>query len=320
MRYTLGTLPLLLALACAESASDEGTNAPNASEDPADPPSEYIFEEEAPPSAEDSLATVEEKLQAAVELSMQMNATPIYVAYTDVMADSGGGCPYYYATEQGAYWLDSCTAASGASYDGYVFSFEEVDVVDPNSGLSTDLWYAFGGATVVDGDGNQFELGGTAALQTIQGNIGEFFYRQFTSQLVGGFQWDGASAAGTFLTDDIDPDFTIQVQEIDLLGTSATLSGGFGGFEDGWAIAYDNNVIFTAGLGSDCPEEPSGTIAVRSPAGAWYDVRFDGPANDEESVPSDACDGCGVAFYQGAELGTVCADFSSLLEWEGTPW
>lgn len=282
-------------------------------------PSPYLVDAQEDPEPSESLASIEAALQRAIDLTMTVNAAPVRAAYEEVMAHQGGGCPYYYATQDGNYWLSNCSSPSGARYDGFVFGLESGDVKAEN-GFVYNTWYASGGATVMDPTGDLFELGGVAALQTVTGMFGKLPYLAHTSVLQGSFQWSGASAAGTFLDEGIDPDLQIALQQLIGLGGTNTLTGGFSGFDGGWAVAFDENLIFSATLQSACEDEVAGTVAVRSPAGEWYDVRFDGPTEQGQAVPAADCDGCGTAWFHGAEVGEICVDFSSLLDFGVNPW
>jgi hypothetical protein len=76
----------------------------------------------------------------------------------------------------------------------------------------------------------------------------------------------------------------------------------------------------TAAWGSDCPQEPSGTLAIRDEANEWYTVAFDGPSYAGGETFPAACDGCGEVWYRGTSLGLVCPDLSTLTQWERSPW
>lgn len=309
----------VLMIAC-ETGTEDGTNP--GTDEIADP-SPYVVEGAESMDPTETTASVQAAMQSALDLTMTVNAAPVRDAYDEVMAYQGGGCPYYYATQDGNYWLDGCSAPSGARYDGYVFGLDSGDVVNPENGFITNTWYASGGATVVDPSGNLLEVGGIAAVQQISGRVGQgkgVPYFAYTSLLQGSFQWDGPSAAGTFLADGLDPDLQINLQEIPDFGRTNTLTGGFSGFDGGWAVAFANNLIFSATLGSSCESEIAGTVAVRSPAGEWFDVRFDGPPDDQTTVATADCDGCGTAYFQGQEFGEICVDFADLLGWGVTPW
>ncbi|HHO51899.1 MAG TPA: hypothetical protein ENK18_13715 [Deltaproteobacteria bacterium] len=320
MKLTNRCLLVLLWTGCAAPATETPTGPtapPVVTED--DPPSEYIYEEESPPEPTASLAEISDALQDAIDTTLWVNAAPVSAAYNAAMATSSQQCPYFYTTPDGTYWYDSCTAPSGASFDGYVFAYEAQGVLDPYSGMILDYWYAFGGATVSVPGGDRLELGGLALVQ--EGTINDGVdINVYVSQLQGSFAWDGAEAAGTWLETDIDPDLTLYITDIPLLNSASTfVDGGFGGL-DGWAIAFDENIIFDEVLGSSCDREISGTLGIRSPDGHWYDVRFDGPVDETDMVPQSECDGCGTAYFQGEEIGEVCTDFRPLLTWGAKPW
>lgn len=316
-------LPVLcvLSMAACDTDPQAGTGS---NPDPTLPdPSPYVVDGVEVDEPSVSLQGVEDAMQAAIDVTLSINAAPVQTAYAEVMAHEGGGCPYYYATETGNYWLDGCMSPTGARYDGYVFGLESGDVVNPQNGFVQNTWYASGGATVIDPNGDVFEIGGIAAVQTTTGRVGEgkgLPYFAYTSVLQGSFLWEGPSASGTFLGDGLGPDLQITLQDIPGFGRSNTLAGGFSGFDGGWAVAYANNTIYSQSLGSGCEDEISGTVAVRSPEGEWYDIRFDGPADNDETVASADCDGCGMAYFQGAEVGEICVDFAPLLGWGVTPW
>ncbi|MBX2796395.1 MAG: hypothetical protein KTR31_01960 [Myxococcales bacterium] len=311
---------LALTWGCSGESTSSLTEPTNPDVVEPEPPSVYIYEEEAPPQPEAALADVNVALQSALDATLSINAAPVLAAYDEVMAASSATCPYFYNTQDGTYWLDSCVAPSGAQFDGYVSAFTIEDQLDPESGALFSLSYAFGGATVVDDLGNMLEIGGAAGLQTQFLEFGEIDVYIYTTQLQGAFSWDGASAAGTWLETDIAPDLTVQITDAIDFGFSTGVTGGFGGL-DGWAVAYDNNTIFSATFGSSCPEELSGTVGVRSPDGHWYDVRFDGPVSEKSPpVPAADCDGCGTVYFQGVEMGQSCVDFSGLTTWEDSPW
>ena len=79
-------------------------------------------------------------------------------------------------------------------------------------------------------------------------------------------------------------------------------------------------MIYSNELGSECDLEPYGTISVRDNDGNWVDVVFDGPAYWGAWAFQPHCDGCGMAYFRGEEVGPTCIDFSSWLEWENLSW
>jgi hypothetical protein len=296
------------------SPAEPGTSEP--------PPSTYIFDEDAPPEPTASLDEITASLQDALDLTMAIHATPVQEAYEVAMAGSTAACPYVYQTPDGSYWYDSCTANDGTSFDGYVFAYGASNLFDPGSGFVFDYWYAFGGATIQVPGGDELELAGLALWQKgVNDNGGtpiEFHY----TELGGTFAWDGVEADGTWLRMGLDPDIVVSSNSMPTLGLSmSTLDGGFGGFGDGWAIGYDENVIGSELFGMPCEAEVSGTIGLRAPDGTWYDLQFDGAADAADpTFEASECDGCGQAFYRGEPMGQICADFSVLVEMGVSPW
>lgn len=287
-----------------------------------EPPSDYIFDEEAPPEPTATVAEIGEALQEALDVTMTVHAAPVQTAYDAAMSGSTGACPYVYVTPDGAYWYDSCTSSMGTEFDGYVFAYGQNGLYDPYSGFTFDYWYAFGGATVQDPQGHQLELAGTAVWQSGHADAGGFEVWYYYTDVGGTFSWDGPEARGTWLDTDIDPDLIVSTTSVPIAdASSSVLYGGFGGFADGWAIAYDENVIGSELLELPCERELSGTIGLRAPDGTWYDVQFDGSdGSDAATYDKTQCDGCGQAYYQGEPMGEVCADFSVLITMGVQPW
>jgi hypothetical protein len=276
-------------------------------------PSEYIFGEGELPEPTAALADVEGALQEGLDLALTLDASPVEAAYNSAMAGSTAQCPYVYTTAEGAYWFDSCTSPGGTEFDGYVYSVSGSGVYDPNTGLLLDYWTAFGGATVRDPQDHVFEIAGTAVRYRGTTEYAGTDVSVSATQLSGTFAWDGPSAAGTWLEDGLDTDFTTQVYSIPLLNAAQiALVGGFGGYGDGWSIAFDENVVTSESVGGLCEDELSGTVAVRAPDGAWYDVMFqgwDGVATDYDGAQ---CDGCGDVYYEGVAVGVACVDLSEM--------
>lgn len=302
---------LLVGLAACGGAGDDGDGAP-----PADPPSPYVVDRPDTGAAPPTLGEVERALQAGLDDVLGLDAAPVHAAYDAAMAPSTAGCPYEYVTPDGNYWFDSCATDDGASYDGYVFAYDAVGLTDPYSGMVYDYWAAFGGAVVTDPDGHVLELSGAvtdyhAYLPPDQPPVDVYYV-----DLSGTFRWDGPEARGTWLAGDYDADLTWQRVVYREYGLgSVYLAGGYSGATPGWSVAFDENQVGHEALGFPCEAELSGTVSVRSPDGAWVDVRFDGVVPGEEGTDAEpgACDGCGVAYADGAALGEVCVSLDALL-------
>jgi len=288
---------LVVVAGCAGSAPSDGSPA-----DPAGPPpSVYVFDPTTTPVPTASLDDIRGALQDALDRTMTIDVAPVEAAYDQAMFGSTSQCPYVYASPQGSYWYDSCTADDGTRFDGYVFAYSGTAVPDPyNPGMLDDYWYAYGGATVVDADQHQLELAGNAVAYKVYSD--DFAY--YLTQINGTFSWNGPQAKGTWLEDGLDPDLTLTTQVVPSIGAaSVLLDGGFGGLSGGWAVAYDHNAVADASIGGLCPDELSGTVGVRAPDGTWYDIQFQGWDGLDPSYDASACDGCGDVYYQGESIG-----------------
>jgi hypothetical protein len=300
---------------------DAGESSPPTTQLEAPPPSTYIFEAGDPPAPTATLADIQGALQEALDLTLTIHAQPVQAAYTQAMTGSTSACPYVYITPDGSYWYDTCTASDGTEFDGYVFAYEVQGLYDPYSGMTYDYWYAFGGATVQDPDGHTLELAGGAVTLTARGSYGGTEMIVYQTDVGGTFRWDGVEADGTWLESGIEPDLVAYTTAFPSLEQSTTtVYGGFGGFGDGWAVAFDENVIGGELLGLPCQQEVSGTLGIRAPDGSWYDIRFHGSDGTDEAYDTAQCDGCGEVFYQGEPVGEVCVDASTLLTMGVQPW
>ncbi len=301
-------LPLLALLGCPapeeKPAEDEYTPAP------------YIFDEEAPPVADLDVADLEVAIESAVGMVRTLSATPIFPAYHQAMSGAEATCPSYYDYQGSQYWYDQCDATGGTSFSGYSFYVLYDDYDDGSGGAPYDGEAVYGVAEIVTPEGYTFAAGGSS-YALVQLNDG---YTVYSTGVQGAFAWDGPGAEGTWLADGIAPDvamYAVAATQGNYLQVDGGLSG-IGGELD--TVVFDAVVLYDEGLGSTCGSEPGGVISVRDAAGNWYDVVFDGPT--EWGAESDAalCDGCGAAYFRGEHLGDVCADFSSLTGFTGTPW
>jgi hypothetical protein len=278
-------------------------------------PAPYIFEEDAPPVADLDVGELEAAIDAAVDLALTLNATPIFPAYQAAMVGSESACPSYYEADGNVYWYDQCTAGTGASFSGYSF-YQVYENADFGDGALYNGQAVSGVAEVVTADGYTFQSGGSAYILSSATET----YTAYTSMIAGAFAWDGPEAEGTWLAEGVSPDVTMVAYNT-AYGNFMQLDGGLSGLGGALdTVVFDTVVIYEEALGSTCPTEPGGVVSVRDASGSWYDVVFDGPAGfDAESDPS-LCDGCGEAYFRGEPLGSVCADFTTLLAFEGAPW
>ncbi|MCB9741134.1 MAG: hypothetical protein H6740_00715 [Alphaproteobacteria bacterium] len=291
-------------------------------------PGPYIYEEEAPPEPALGLSEIEDAITEAVVNVFALNATPVIAGYATAMSGQEEGCPDYYSDGSNTYWYDYCTSADGSYFSGYGFIYEYEDY-DAGDGYLYSGSQVYTVADVTNGDGYSFSGSGAATdlVLTSDGGGDGVPHTVMYSIIQGTFSWDGPEATGTWLDLGQAPDLTIAAYNVpeetspNYHGNYVAMEGGVGGLGDGdTTVVLDGVAIFEASLASTCPIEPSGLISVRDPSGNWYDVLFDGPAEVGAQSDVSACDGCGEAWYRGERVGQVCADFSALLEWEGSPW
>jgi len=242
-------------------------------------------------------------LQDAIDAALAGSATPVVDGYEIAMESVGDDCPNLFEADGDTFWYGSCSTDEGASFSGYgtLFRYEDVDVL--GSGLPLSGALVYGEGRIVDAEGATFELGGSAGVYAGEDASGT---RTFISTMEGGFYWDAAAAADTWLATPLSPSLMViaTLQPDDDL-REIRVTGGISGFgATGEAATFDE-----AALSADCALEPTGALSVRDASGVWYDLRFD-----------DTCDGCGEALVEGEDLGPICADFSAWLGWGDAPW
>lgn len=306
---------LLFALGCHSPGSPEG--APDTGPAPISDPSAYSYE---PPEVTLELLTAEQVRAALAPLLADprlLNSGPVLAAYDRVMAESDDGCPSYYESDGDVFWYDYCTSSDGATYDGYSFyTFYDGESDGQTTWTGGELT---GLATVHSADGYTFDAGGTALLASGVGVDGDYDYTLHYSYVLGTFTWDGPEADGTWMQQGADPDLLLYgVDYPGLDGRYLMVEGGISALDgDLSAVVFDELIAANAGAGIDCPMEPLGAISVRDAQGNWYALRFDGEGNGPRS---HACDGCADLMFQDQDLGPICVDVSTWLDWEEAPW
>ena len=137
----------------------------------------------------------------------------------------------------------------------------------------------------------------------------------------GGFAWTGDGSEGTWLAEGVDPEMAWSAMAWpDLDARLIVLDGAFS--VEGGAIemmVFEQALFINAGVGSTCPEEPSGAISALTGEGVWLDLIFDGASWEDVGQALEGCDGCGQIWHRGEMLGEVCPDFSPLLDWNERP-
>jgi hypothetical protein len=282
-----------------------------------DRPTEYVYDGGDAPAATFDADAIERALDDAITGVTRVKAAPVLDAYAVAVEQMEPGCPDWYEVDGNVFWYADCTTEAGTSFDGYGFTtlYEDADAF--GDGSSWDLTAISGAATIRDPDGYAFHLGGNIYDGTGTNPDGA---RLWVSQVAGGFVWEAPQAAGTWLAQPSAPSMLLYAVQYDLGGPQnyLYLTGSVEGLSAATsAVRFDEVAIGSTALGLACSAEPMGTVSVRDARGAWWDVRFD---IDEGGRLTGECDGCGGVFTGETYHGEVCADFSSMLDWEETPW
>lgn len=278
-------------------------------------PSEYEWEAPEDTSVEFDPAVVETGLQEAIDVALRFGADPILDGYFAMIEHADVECPTWYEQDGNVFWNDYCTSEDGTRFDGYGFYYLYDQVALDTSATLYDGHYLYGVATVESRDGTRLHMGG--GLQTFEGYDPDNNGHVYLSQIQGGFSFTDAEG---WLEDGLKPDiYLYAVDYPDYDGRGAFVEGAVGGLTGtASAVFFDNNLLFSAELGSVCEREPTGSIQVRDGDGTWWLVVFDTP--EKGDMAGSLCDGCGTVSLNGEEVGQACADFSPWLSWEGRPW
>jgi hypothetical protein len=288
-------------------------------------PSEYVYDE----PVDDGAPTLPEAVfeAAIVDVWARMRTIDpllLHDGYEALrLSASDGACPYYdqnyYNLYNQWYWYDYCYATTGADFSGYGISYWYEPYVSGYTEYE-DLAYFYGDAVITSVDGTTFQASGYATYQSYGYSWDDYLYTDaYTS---GTYRWDHPSAKGTWLSEPL----TVELAQSSAFsatygGQSWALDGSVSWDEgDLIAVDFDGFVLLNAALGSDCPAEPAGSMAVRDQAGNWYDLTFDGAAYGGAPVFPLTCDGCAEVVHDGVVIYTICPDLAPLVTWEQTPW
>ncbi len=310
-------IALLLTLGCG-TTSEPGTEGPTAraAEDPAvltDPDAPFLSDPTADPVEVDMVA-LSASVDTAIQYALQLDPAPLLEAYRGAMQGADSACPTLYQDPDFEFWLDTCTASSGAIFEGYGID-DELIGIDLGDGLVSDLVTAGGVSSVVGASGHIVEINGF--VQSLNQRSVDGLVTVDVDFLQGEFYTDDPVADGTWLADGVQPDVSITRYAVG--GSKAAIvSGVLQGLPGATpTVVFDEAVIGDLTLGlTDCDLEPSGTVSVQLQDGEWVDVLFD-PRVEGEVVVTDvaaACDGCGQAWHLTEDLGQACFDFSPWLD------
>jgi hypothetical protein len=285
-------------------------------------PDPYIYEDETPPDALLDEAGVARALEEALSTFFtEMDPFLALEALDAAVAVGDGYCPYRYEEYEELYGYQylygGCSAAGGTSFEGYIYGdhipgFWSSVYYYPDYGW----WY---GDMTMEGEAEAFTL--TGYWNMYRWEILEPAQTYVYVNSTGDALWEGETYGDTWLGWGMSTAYTLSGGFDPQLGSWLQIDGGVSALPgETDSLWMDGVFIGSAGHGSTCPLEPSGTLSVRDAAGGWYDVDFQGPSYAGASSFAPECDGCGDIWYRGEPFGQACLDFSPLTTWIGSPW
>lgn len=248
-------------------------------------------------------------LDAALASLLPMNAEAALRAYAELAASADGSCPDWYSSEGTPYWYDTCTTGDGTTFDGYA-SLSAYEGWDDGAGTVYDGYQFWGVATLTAASGRAFRAKGSASLLAGQGADGSLISYSYMDR---GFYDSEAEVA--WLDGSLEAGLGIWAQWSTSVGAAGIwLDGVLTGLSGEIEVLVLDGMWLAQEEAWGCEREPQASLSVLDDEGHWVDLVFDGAWGE----PS--CDGCGEAFVDGRAVGTVCTDFSPLVDWTYSPW
>lgn len=287
--------------------------------DPEDAATPWSYEPTSDREADLSIDVLEEALATWLPALRTVDARPAIAAFDAVTAHADGLCPAVDAYEDAyattvAWYSDGCQTPDGAAFQGYA-QRSWVTGVDDN-GWSVYNDYVYGVAAAVTPAGEALQISGYVAWAagSLDHPEAEPPYTEQYEQHVAAadVSWDGAGAAGTWLTAPVALTGGWGAYTVPGFGAQLTLDGTITGDLGDLTALAASNLTTVSPQWRACPsDEPNGVVSLRDAAGGWYDVIFQG--STDPAPPPEACDGCGELWFEGERVGEVCPDLSGLL-------
>jgi hypothetical protein len=301
----------------ADTASDTDANVADSGL-----PSDYVYDEEDDVGALLDADGVAGALEEALGSFLRVDPFLILAGVDDAVEADDATCPYHYTDYEELYgydyWYGDCSTSDGTDFTGYLYGIH-YDPFESYGYLYDNYGWWYGDMAIDRADGQRFDLSGYWSMYQYTYMYYPLVYSY--AYAYGEPRWEGADYGDTWLGAGASVSFTAYAYYYEGAGTYFAIDGGISALEGtANSIWFDGVYIATAGQGSDCPIEPSGTISIRDDAGDWYDVEFQGPAYYGAATFPPECDGCGDVWYEGSNLGQACIDFSEMTDWEGSPW
>ena len=263
------------------------------------PPEDTAFVVELEEEEIISAELIEATLQEGIEKIREIRAHRALDAYENLLAEGDESCPRWYVGENGPYWADECVASSGVTFQGYGLSWEHEALTDEWGNTWTGRQLHCEGS-LESTETKLSCLGGFNELVGTDANDSPVFY----------------SYTSPYTLEENDLETTYPQMEMWAVNNSW-----------GKAIHYSGTISVSSGIvqfdetalnNVDCTREPEGkqNVQVSAESSSWINLIWHG----EEGAASSACDGCAEAFMNGKNIGLICADFSTWLMWNESPF
>jgi hypothetical protein len=296
-RGAVGLLGLFGVCGCGEPAA------------PADPlvPTPWVYDDPGTPDRPElSASDIEGELAGLVTFLRETDPLFIFAAMDDGFRRFGGDCPSVDTHNGQIFVQGNCTTASGDQFLGYSLGTQTSGPISLDGEPATEhrnFSWTTGNLEIHGADGYELGLLGDCEYHdydTVDGDpaFGLYLWGDF-------YLHDGVTT--NWLADDIGVHLYLDAVDHPE-GRSVGWSGGasrLGGLTD--AFSLEDFVI--AETGTCGAVEPSGEVWFWDTNLYWYEVVFD-----------DTCDGCGDVRVDGTSIGSACADWSPLIDWESRPW
>jgi len=263
-----------------------------------------------------SKASIGEAVEVASEGLLKINPLLQHHAWTSTMNSlSEQQCPPMEEHNGMDYWSESCTTQEGHQFLGWSLNFRGQEI-EENGYTYTNFDWLSGQAQIINKNGTLLQNFGDVLHQEGFDPEGNRFVQGYS---YGNFYWDDPLAEGSWLFSEVNIEYTYtfivkgEHHFIDLQTAVSYGPNGLGSrisnFNPIYPAAIFEGIVFDT---EQCAEEPiDGEIWIRDLASLWYQVLYDSESS---------CDGCGVAFHNDVEIGSVCSNFSMWFDWEEYPW
>jgi hypothetical protein len=246
----------------------------------------YLVEEEAVTAPE--ITEIEHTLQSSIDTIRTISAAPFVDTFFSLMEESDEQCPQWYSNNDGLYWFDRCVSDIGTLFEGYGTQHTYSEELDASGNQWTGK-AVYSESLIESESGVWLSSSGNASLLygTNINNGADVFY----SVLSRGFRSNSMSNT---------PEISMWASHLDTykgIYFDVVLSDG------------DDIVVFSENSFSSDSSCPDGAQSIFTEEG-WVQL----------SWSTEECSGCTSVFFEGKEIGEVCADFSDWLDWEENPW